>query len=125
MAHILRRENILIDYGLTATQSPGFITQRAVDWLLNVALLLLAARFILRFFGANPLNSFVNIIYTTTYPIVAPFASLFGTSRSLSAPAFEVSTLLAMVVVGILLHSLIRTIATLTATPSYLMEHKE
>jgi|GEM_PF-1421441 len=125
MAHILRRENILIDYGLTATQSTGFIAQRAVDWLLNVALLLLAARFILRFFGANPLNSFVATIYTATYPMVAPFNSMFGTVRAGSAPAFELSTLIAMLAVGIVLHGIIRLIATLTETPSYLMEHQE
>ena len=122
MAHILRRENILVDQGSTALQSVGRVLQRLTNFLLDGVLIVLGLRFILRFFGANPLNEFVALLYGMTYPAIAPFSGMFGSVRSTGVAAFEVSTLIAMLVIGVLLHAIIRLIGILTQTPTYLDE---
>jgi uncharacterized protein YggT (Ycf19 family) len=58
---------------------------------------LLAVRLVLRLTGANPDTGFAQLIYTVTYPFVIPFAGLFGPAAA-GASAFEVSTLVAMVI---------------------------
>lgn len=116
MAHILRGENVLVDDSLGDVAWLGIITQRVVYFLLDVLLIVLATRFILRLFGANPANDFVGLIYTLTYPVVAPFSGIFGQVSSTGVAAFEVSTLIAMVVFGILAYALARFIGIITTT---------
>jgi hypothetical protein len=62
---------------------------------------LLIARLLLRWLGANPLNGFVNFIYSLSRPLVAPFFGALGTSgitEALNAARFEVPTIFAIVV---------------------------
>lgn len=70
-----------------------------VNTLLFAALLtlegLLAARFALAAFGANPTSGFVDFIYDVSYPFVRPFQNAFA-DRTWDEGIIEVSTLLAM-----------------------------
>ena len=61
---------------------------------------LLGMRLILRIFGANPLNGFVNWIYAVSQPLVRPFFGVFNTSLTaqLSQAHLEVPTLIALIV---------------------------
>jgi uncharacterized protein YggT (Ycf19 family) len=63
---------------------------------------LLIIRFLLRFFGANAANGFVNWIYATTQPIVAPFQGIFANPVLSGAFVIEFATLLAILVYGII-----------------------
>ena len=58
---------------------------------------LLAFRFLLKLFGANPLAGFTSFIYGITYPFAAPFLSVFKIS-DVNGSIFEWTTILAMLV---------------------------
>lgn len=118
MAHILPRQYVLVDQNPNTVQWVGIVMQRVVYFLLDVTLVLLATRFILRLFGANPGNDFVSMIYALTYPVVVPFSGIFGPVESTGAAAFEISTLIAMMVFGVLAYALARFIGILTTTRS-------
>lgn len=116
MAHTLRGENVLVDHGLGDMAWLGIMMQRVVHFLLDVLLVVLVTRFILRLLGANPANDFVGLIYSLTYPVVAPFSGIFGRVSSTGVAAFEVSTLISMLVFGILAYALARFIGIITTT---------
>jgi uncharacterized protein YggT (Ycf19 family) len=58
---------------------------------------LLAIRFILRLFGANPEAGFAQLIYGVTRPLVAPFQGLFGNLQA-EGSVFESHSLVALIV---------------------------
>jgi len=70
---------------------------------------LIAIRFFLRLFGANPNVPFADFIYTLTAPFVAPFIGLFGTPQ-LSAGAVEWHSLVAILIYAILAALIVRVI---------------
>jgi len=63
---------------------------------------LLLLRVLLRMFGANPNNTFAQVIYSLSDPFVAPFATLFGTPEFGKSQVFEINTLVAIVAYVIL-----------------------
>lgn len=71
---------------------------------------LLGIRFVLSLLGANRSNTFASIIYTVTEPLVAPFRSLFNVNETVGngLHRFEVETLVAIVVYGLIAWVLIR-----------------
>lgn len=58
---------------------------------------ILAFRFLLKLFGANPAAGFTSFIYGITYPFAAPFLSVFKITV-VQGSVFEWTTLLAMLV---------------------------
>ena len=56
---------------------------------------LLAIRFLLRAFGANPSSGFVGFINDVSWPFVRPFTNIFS-NRSWDQGTVEISTLVAM-----------------------------
>ncbi len=71
-------------------------------WLVFGAIeVLLLIRFFLRLLGANPAAPFTTIIYNITGVLIAPFALVFPTPQT-GGTAFELSTLLAMVVYALI-----------------------
>jgi hypothetical protein len=61
---------------------------QAVWWIVGFIDTLIAIRFLLKLFGANP-APFVRFIYDVTWPLVAPFHGIFNTDqvgRSLLEP---------------------------------------
>ena len=86
---------------------PLYRGTQIVWYVLGVLEVLLAFRFILRLFAANPAAGFTNFIYSVSYPFVAPFIAVFHTTR-VAGSAFEWTTLLAIVVYWLLALAIIR-----------------
>lgn len=69
--------------------------QLVVQYIVGIIVSLLVIRFLLALFGASQANGFVDFIYDTTAPLVAPFQGLFNIRRSIGAARFEIETLFA------------------------------
>lgn len=63
---------------------------------------LLAIRFILSMLGANRTNMFADIIYTVTGPLVSPFRGLFSIDTTYGASRFDIESVIAVIVYGLL-----------------------
>jgi YggT family protein len=88
-----------------------------VYFLFGILELLLALRVLLRLFGANPANGFANFIYTLSGPFVALFASLLGNPALSTASVLEITTIVAMIVYGILAWLITRLIWLVLSRP--------
>ncbi|MDP3954380.1 MAG: YggT family protein [bacterium] len=64
-------------------------------YILGVIEVLLASRFLLKLFEANPGAGFTGFIYDVTHVLVSPFTNVFGISE-VTGNVFEWTTLLAM-----------------------------
>src|SRR4051794_16281671 len=62
----------------TSQHARIFKFQEAIYLLFGLIEVLIAIRFALRAFGANPNASFSSAIYAITGPFVAPFVGVFG-----------------------------------------------
>jgi uncharacterized protein YggT (Ycf19 family) len=78
------------------------VAERTVWFLGDFLMLLLAFRFFLALFGANPANGFANFIYTISRPFVAPFFGLFNYAYRYGISQFEAYTLIAILVYGVI-----------------------
>jgi len=89
---------------VTHTQSvPGGVMARRVIYYIGGALLaLLTLRFLLLLFGASQGSAFVDFIYSVSGVFVWPFNGIFG-EPSYGASLFDSSTLVAIVVYGLLI----------------------
>lgn len=76
---------------------------------------LLGLRLILRLFGANSGNEFVQWIYDTSRPLIEPFETIFPTVRVEDGFVIEISTIFAMVVYGVIAALLLSLIEGLAA----------
>ncbi|OGZ72970.1 MAG: hypothetical protein A2908_00120 [Candidatus Staskawiczbacteria bacterium RIFCSPLOWO2_01_FULL_38_12b] len=79
------------------TTKPLYKGVQIVWYLLGVVEFLLAFRFVLKLLGANPNAGFSSFIYGVTYPIAAPFLSVFNIIQ-IEGNILEWTTLLAMLV---------------------------
>jgi len=73
----------------------------AVWYLYGLIAILLAMRFALKLFSANPSNGFVSFIYNISGVLSAPFDSIFGVTKTVAGTAssvFEPSILVAIAV---------------------------
>ncbi|MGB8644826.1 MAG: YggT family protein [Anaerolineae bacterium] len=84
-------------------------TRQAIGVILAFVEGLIAIRFILRLFGANPDAGFAQFIYGLTAPLVAPFAGLFGTPL-FGGSAFEFTSLVAMLIYVLLAWVIVKLI---------------
>lgn len=94
-------------YTTSPSTRPLYRATQAVWYILSVLEVILAFRFVLRLLGANAGAGFTNFIYSLSYPFVAPFMSVFGTTR-VAGSAFEWTTLLAMVVYWLVAVGIVR-----------------
>ena len=90
------------------TTKPLFRGTQAVWYILGIIELLLAFRFILKLLGANPAAGFTSFIYNVSSVFAAPFLAVFRSSRIVEGSVFEWTTLLAMVVYGIIAWGIIK-----------------
>ncbi len=103
----VQHDQVVVDS--PATRNAGLIKlQEAIYLLFGIIEVLIAIRFLLLAFGANPGAPFAAAIYAITAPFIAPFVGIFGTPRfggSLLEPhsivAIIVYALLAWVIVKI------------------------
>jgi len=86
-----------MDSYTSPTTKPLYRGTQIVWYILGVIEALLAFRFALKLFGANPAAGFTSFIYNVSQVFTFPFSSVFGTSR-IEGSIFEWTTLLAMFV---------------------------
>lgn len=81
-------------------QGPGASTlaERVIYFIGGLLVVLLALRVLLSLLGANRENTFADLIYSITYPFVAPFFGLFGYTVQYGVSRFEVETVVAILV---------------------------
>lgn len=72
-----------------------------ISLVFSIVIGILAFRFIFRLIGANESNALVQWIYNASAPLVSPFYGIFGRDITLSTGRFELETLLALIVYGI------------------------
>lgn len=89
------------------------VLRSLVTVIVGVVWSILGLRFLLRLFGANPENGFVNWIYETSGEILGPFRGIFP-SANLEGFVFDFTALFAMLVYGIIGMLAVYLIAALT-----------
>jgi hypothetical protein len=76
-----------------------------VWYVVGLIEVLLGFRFVLKVLGANPSSGFVNLIYSVTNVLTAPFDSIFGVTTAKSGDVrsvFEPSILVAVAVYALI-----------------------
>lgn len=86
------------------------VISRSIWYVAGVLLVLLGLRFVFTLLGANPSNGFAKFIYSVSHPFVAPFFSLFGYSIHYGVSHFEIFTLVAMVIYGLVAYGLVKLV---------------
>ena len=79
------------------TTKPLYRGTQIVWYILGLLEVLLAFRFALKLFAANPQAGFSSFIYTVSYPFAMPFLNVFHAMK-VEGGIFEWTTLLAMFV---------------------------
>jgi hypothetical protein len=85
--------------------------QNIVWYILGVVEILLAIGFVLKLFGANSINSFVNFIYGATRILTLPFDSIFGVTKTTAGNThsiFEPSILVAGLVYALIAWGIVK-----------------
>jgi len=103
-------EDEVVEEPDTAVVTRPTLAARIVMYITELLLILLAFRFVLALLGANPLNGFANFIYTLSRPFVSPFFGLFNYTVHLSISHFELYTLIAMAVYGVIGYAISRAL---------------
>ena len=88
-----------------------------VYFLFGILELLLACRVFLHLFGANPDNGFANFVYTLSWPFVALFANLLRNPALSTTSVLEITTIIAMIIYGILAWLITRLIWLVLSRP--------
>lgn len=96
-------------YVVSNNSRPLYRATQVVWYVLGILETLLAFRFLLRLFAANPAAGFTDFIYDATRPFVSPFMAVFSNSRvEGTGSVFEWTTLLAMLVYWLLAWGIIK-----------------
>ena len=87
----------------TAIYREGGYNTRAIQiiwWVVGFIEVLIAIRFVLKLFGANP-APFVRFMYDVTWPFVAPFHGIFNTAQE-GKSILEPESLVAMAIYALI-----------------------
>lgn len=96
-----------------------YILTKVIYGAFGLAELFLGLRFILKLFGANASNDFVNWIYETSGAILDPFRGIFPTQVYKSTFVIEFSTIFAMIIYAIIAMLLVYIIELITRPVSH------
>ena len=78
--------------------SPQSFATRLVNIFVGIVLVFLSLRFILKLFGANPQNGFVDWVYDNTGVLLDPFRGIFSNAVIEQNSILEFNTLFAMLI---------------------------
>lgn len=93
------------------TKKSIFRTYQVVWYILGVVEVLLAFRFALKVFGADPMSGFTNFIYTASNPLAVPFLGVLRTSVTpTGGTIMEWSTIIAMAVYWLVAYGIVQLI---------------
>lgn len=96
-----------MDSSNSPSTKPLYRGTQIVWYILGILEVLLAFRFVLKLFGANPGAGFTDFIYGVTYIFVAPFLTVFRITQ-IEGSVFEWTTLLAMLVYWLVAYGIIK-----------------
>lgn len=96
--------------------SAAYRATQTVYLLLSIVEALIIARVALKLLAANSGVGFVRFVYGVSHPLVAPFQGIFPTPVS-DTNVLELSSLVALVVYGLIAWAIVRTIAILGRRP--------
>jgi len=85
---------------------------------------ILGLRFLLKLFGANAANGFVNWVYEMSDVLLEPFRGIFPAKVFENQYVFEFSTLFAMLMYAIIALLLMWLIAAVTPEPATVVKKK-
>jgi uncharacterized protein YggT (Ycf19 family) len=91
----------------------NFRAAAVVGLIVGVVDVLIAGRFLLQLLGASARSSFVNVVYSVSAPLVAPFHGIFASSGSTNI--FEPAALVAIAVYAIIGWGIVMLIRIVTA----------
>jgi len=89
---------------------------QAVWWIVGFIDTLIAIRFVLKLFGANP-APFVRFMYDVTWPLVAPFHGIFNTVQE-SRSVLEPESLVAIAIYALIGWGIVSLIRLMTGSSS-------
>jgi YggT family protein len=72
-----------------------------INFFMGLVEAFLVLRFVLRFFAANPTNSFVHWVYTSSSTLLQPFRSIFPTEVVGKNHVVDFTALFAMIVYAV------------------------
>lgn len=78
------------------------VIERVIYYIGGFIMAIIALRILLSLLGANQENAFANLIYTISYPFVAPFFGLFNYDMEYGVSRFEFESLVAIAVWGLI-----------------------
>ncbi len=87
---------------------PLYRGTQVVWYIVGLLEAVLAFRFVLKLLGANAAAGFTSFIYGVTYVFATPFLTVFRSSQIIAGSVFEWTTLLAMLVYGIIAWGIIK-----------------
>jgi uncharacterized protein YggT (Ycf19 family) len=96
-----------------------YILTRVIYAAFGLAELILGLRFILKLFGANAGNDFVNWVYETSSAVLDPFRGIFPTQVFKSAFVIEFSTLFAIIIYSLIAMLLVFVVELITRPVSH------
>lgn len=96
-----------MDSSNSPSTKPLYRGTQIVWYLLGLLEILLAFRFVLKLFAANPSAGFTSFIYGATHIFTAPFLSVFRVSQ-VAGSIFEWTTLLAMLVYWLIAFGIVK-----------------
>src|SRR5438552_18557709 len=103
----------------TAVYREGGYNTRAIQavwWIVGFIDVLIAIRFVLKLFGANP-APFVRFMYDVTWPFVAPFHGIFNTDQ-VGRSILEPESPVAIAIYTLIGWGIVSLIRLLTGPPS-------
>jgi uncharacterized protein YggT (Ycf19 family) len=102
-----------VDQSTDDIAQPLTIMQRVAYLLYGILAALLGMRILLSLLAANHSSPFANFIYSITAPFVYPFRSLFGVNTAIGSTGarFEIESLVAILVYGLLAWVVLRLLA--------------
>lgn len=96
-----------------------------ISWIAGVIEVILAFRFGLLLFGANPEAGFVDFIYRIAAPFMVPFEAVFGVTETRIGSYFDWSNLLAIIVYAVVAWGLTSLITNVGYSSSTTVEQVE
>lgn len=102
----------------SSSTKPLYRGTQIVWYIVGLLEVILAFRFILKLFGANPSAGFSNFIYNASYPFATPFLNVFRTTK-VEGSIFEWTTILAMLVYLLIAWAIVKifTMSKTVSTP--------
>lgn len=93
----------------TDTAGRGRTIEQVVYFILTILEAILGLRVLFSLLGANQSNGFAQLIYTVSYPFVAPFFGIFGYTFKAGVSRLEIETLVAMAIYALAAYLIVKS----------------